>query len=80
MNKNWLGFPMPSKLAPMSSLKLAPTPVGFSFRCDLSQDQVVVNDTGNSLSISFKSNTQWEAFGINKSGTFNEGIFVLLLD
>jgi len=48
------------------------TTVGHSFKCNLSQPQEVTNiSSGNGLTITFTM-SQWEAFGINKTGDYNE--------
>ena len=69
----FLDYPNRVQLGATSSLNEFQTEVGYSFRCDLYQELKVVNTSEKELSIKFVSNTQWEAFGMNKSGCFHGG-------
>ena len=60
-------------ITPKTPLMLFETTVGNSFRCDPSQSQNITDLSSNEgLSVEL-SKTQWEAFGIQKSGEFNKG-------
>ena len=58
-------------IQPTANLMWFETNVGTSFKCNISQPQEVTNTPGMSLSVNFTM-SQWEAFGINKSGEYNQ--------
>ncbi|XP_078481626.1 uncharacterized protein LOC100185667 [Ciona intestinalis] len=58
-----------------SGLMFGATPVTNSFRCDLQQTVFVNSNTTKDMLLVMMKDTQWEAFGMNKSGDFNDANF-----
>nr|XP_026694599.1 uncharacterized protein LOC100185667 [Ciona intestinalis] len=56
-------------------LMFGATPVTNSFRCDLQQTVFVNSNTTKDMLLVMMKDTQWEAFGMNKSGDFNDANF-----
>ncbi|XP_076806268.1 uncharacterized protein LOC143449826 isoform X2 [Clavelina lepadiformis] len=64
------------KTSAVKDLNLYPTPVGHSYKCDLTQQADIVNISKSSnmqaaLAVTFHS-AQWEPFGVNTTGDFSQ--------